>query len=295
MRKLAIIMLLIISINTIGIEESQSNDIKACVRKNGHLRIVNDLSECTTNEEAKTFDRSINSDLYPKEINEPIRISDQYMLTINKDGTGIGTVILSPSGIGSASAPVQQYNKGTLVLLTASPDENSVFAGWKGDGCLGDGLCVLTMSSDKTVTATFHETNASAGTVVMRNTEESIAPAMNKKETEQHETKEDKKQTAEKPTQPQKPSETLYAVQVGAFRNASYAKSLKMILAQKGYYAYILTSKSELEGEFHKVLIGRFSDRADAKNLSKKIFKMENLQTFVTSRETRQKELETKQ
>jgi cell division septation protein DedD len=294
MIKLETIVLVIISIIVLVVSEGDSEEIKACVRKNGQLRIVNDHSECAVNEEAKTFDNSINYDMYPKEINETMRSSGQYMLTINKDGTGRGTVILSPSGVGSDSAPVQKYNKGTLVVLTASPDENSVFAGWKGDGCLGEGVCVLTMSSDNTVTATFHETNAS-GTVVIRNTEKSIVPAMNKKETEQHETKEDEKQTMEKPSQPQKSSETLYAIQVGAFRNASYAKSLEMMLTQKGYHAYILTSKSRIEGEFHKVLIGRFSDRAEAENLSKKIFKMENLRAFVTSCGTRQKELETKQ
>jgi len=294
MIKLETIVLVIISIIVLVVSEGGSEEIKACVRKNGHLRIVNDHSECNRDEQPRAFDTSVNYDMYPKEINETMRSSGQYMLTINKDGTGRGTVILSPSGVGSDSAPVQKYNKGTLVVLTASPDENSVFTGWKGDGCLGEGVCVLTMSSDNTVTATFHETNAS-GTVVIRNTEKSIVPAMNKKETEQHETKKDEKQTMEKPSQPQEPSETLYAIQVGAFRNASYAKSLEKMLTQKGYHAYILTSKSGIEGEFHKVLIGRFSDRGEAENLSKKILKMENLQTFVTSCGTRQKELETKQ
>ena len=315
MRKLNVITLMIISLMSIAIMKSYGEEIKMCLGKKlflrsnffatmkysdikrlqegGQLRIVNDLSECTQNERPRTFDKSIN-EMLSEEINKTMSSSEQCALSINKDGTGRGTVILSPSGMENDSAPVQKYSKGTLVVLTASPDENSIFAGWKGGGCLGEGICVLTMSSDKTVTATFHETNAS-GSVVIRNTDKSIVPAINKKETEQHETKEDEKQTIEKPSQPQKPSETLYAVQVGAFRNASYAKSLKMMLTQKGYHAYILTSKSRIEGEFHKVLIGRFSDRGEAENLSKKIFKMENLQTFVTSCGTRQKELETKQ
>jgi hypothetical protein len=42
-----------------------------------------------------------------------------------------------------------------------------------------------------------------------------------------------------------------------------------------------------MEGELHKVLIGRCRDRGDAKNLSEKIIKTENLQTFVTSCGTR--------
>jgi cell division septation protein DedD len=243
--------------------------------------MVNDLSECTQNERPRTFDASIDNEMLSEEINKTMPSSEQYVLTINKIGDGRGTVILSPADTESDSDLSGKYTKGTLVVLTAMPDANSVFAGWKGDGCLGDGVCVLTMSSDKMITATFHETNAS-GTVVIRNTEKSIVPAMNKKETEQHETKEDEKQTIEKPSEPQKPSETLYAVQVGAFRNDSYAKSLKMILIQRGYDAYMTNSKSKNKGEFHKVLIGKFGDKGEAEKLSRKIAKTEGLQTFIT-------------
>ncbi len=275
------IVLVIFSIIVFVVGESHSEEIKACVRKNGQLRIVNDHSECAVNEEAKSFDTSINYDMSPKGVNATMPSSKKYMLTINKNGAGRGSVIVSPADTESDSDLSGRYTKGTLVVLTAMPDANSVFAGWKGDGCLGDGVCVLTMSSDKMITATFHETNAS-GTVVIRNTEKSIVPAMNKKETEQHETKEDEKQTIEKPSEPQKPSETLYAVQVGAFRNDSYAKSLKMILIQRGYDAYMTNSKSKNKGEFHKVLIGKFGDKGEAEKLSRKIAKTEGLQTFIT-------------
>ena len=67
-----------------------------------------------------------------------------YILTVNKTGTGSGTV----SGAGT-------YNFGTPVTLTASPDVSSTFAGWTGGGCSGTGTCAVTMDADKTVTATF--------------------------------------------------------------------------------------------------------------------------------------------
>ena len=297
MRKLNVITLMIISVMSIAIVKSYGEEIKMCLSKKlflrsnvfdkmkysdvkrlqerGLLRIVNDLSECTQNERPRALDMSINNEMLSGEINKTKSPQSQYVLTINKIGDGRGTVTLSPADTQSDSDLSGRYTKGTLVVLTAMPDASSVFAGWKGDGCLGTGVCVLTMSSDKTVIATFHETNAS-GTVVIRNTEKSIVTAMNKKDTEQHETKEDEKQTIEKP------SETLYAVQVGAFRNASYAKSLKMILIQRGYDAYMTNSKSKNKGEFHKVLIGKFGDKAEAEKLSRKIAKTEGLQTFIT-------------
>jgi cell division septation protein DedD len=261
--------------------ESHSEEIKACVRKNGQLRIVNDHSECAVNEEAKSFDTSINYDMSPKGVNATMPSSKKYMLTINKNGAGRGSVIVSPADTESDSDLSGRYTKGTLVVLTAMPDANSVFAGWKGDGCLGEGVCVLTMSSDKTVTATFHETNVSE-TFILPKGEKSCPPVLNKEEATRYEIEEAEKQTNGKALQFQKRSESIYTVQVGAFRNDSYAKSLKMILIQRGYDAYMTNSKSKNKGEFHKVLIGKFGDKGEAEKLSRKIAKTEGLQTFIT-------------
>jgi cell division septation protein DedD len=281
MGKLSVSALIMISIMTVAISGGHGEDIKACVGKTGQVRVVNDLSECTEDERPGIFDALIHDEMHSEEINKAKSPLSQYVLAINSNGTGSGKVILSPQGTGSGSDRASRYAKGTLVVLTAVPDENSIFAGWRGDECLGDGVCVLTMSSDKTVTALFHETNAS-GTVIIRNTEKSKVPSVNKKVTEYNEAKKDEKQTAEKPLQPQKPSETLYAVQAGAFRNASNAKFLRMVLAKKKYDVSILTSKSKREGEFHKVLIGKFGNKGEAEKLSRKITKMEGIKTFVT-------------
>jgi cell division septation protein DedD len=281
MGKLSVLALIMISLMTVAISRGDGEDIKACVGKTGQVRVVNNLSECTEDERPRTFDTSINSEMHLGKINKAKSPLSQYVLTINSNGTGSGTVILTPQGKGSGSDRASRYAKGTLVLLTAVPDENSIFAGWRGDECLGDGVCVLTMSSDKTVTASFHETNAS-GTVIIRNKEKPKVPSVNGKVTEHNKAKKDEKQTAEKPLQPQKPSETLYAVQAGAFRNASNAKFLTMVLAKKKYDVSILTSKSKREGEFHKVLIGKFRNKGGAEKLSRKVTKMEGIQTFVT-------------
>jgi hypothetical protein len=80
----------------------------------------------------------------------------QYTLTVELAGKGSGTVTSEPSGIdcpgGDCSAT---YNEGTMVTLTATPDECSYLDIWSGGGCGGTGQCAVTMNADKTVTATF--------------------------------------------------------------------------------------------------------------------------------------------
>ena len=78
------------------------------------------------------------------------------ILTVTKTGTAGGTVTpntgtltwIGNNGTGS-------YSTETIITLTASPDTGSVFDGWSGSGCSGTGDCVLTMTADTTVTASF--------------------------------------------------------------------------------------------------------------------------------------------
>ena len=84
-------------------------------------------------------------------------------------------------------------------------------------------------------------------------------------------------------SQSQKPSQAIFTVQVGAFTDVSYAKSLKKRLDKKGYHTSITSSKSKKEGRLYKVWTGKFSNRETAETLSAKITKTEGLQTFVTS------------
>ena len=68
--------------------------------------------------------------------------------------TGSGTATSSPPGISCPSDCTEDYADGTPVTLTAAPAGGWMFAGWSGD-CSGRGDCVLTMSADHDVTATF--------------------------------------------------------------------------------------------------------------------------------------------
>src|SRR5437773_8686827 len=79
-----------------------------------------------------------------------------FNLTVNKPGTGGGTVTSSPAGISCGATCSAPYNSGTVVTLTAAAAGGSTFAGWSGGGCSGTGSCVGTMNAATTVAATFN-------------------------------------------------------------------------------------------------------------------------------------------
>ena len=97
-----------------------------------------------------------------------------YTLTVNKAGTGSGTVTSSPSGINCGGTCSASFTNGTQVALTAATSTDSLFVGWSGGGCSGTGACVTTMDAAKTVTATFNQyitvTSPNGGEVWRKNT-----------------------------------------------------------------------------------------------------------------------------
>jgi cell division septation protein DedD len=76
-------------------------------------------------------------------------------------------------------------------------------------------------------------------------------------------------------------SKPVFTVQVGAFENVYYAKSLKTLLKKKGYHASIIPAKKK--GKLYRVCIEKFSDREKAKALCEKIKEIEDYQAFVTT------------
>lgn len=84
----------------------------------------------------------------------PSAIAANYTLTISKTGDGTGTVSSSPSGISCGSTCSKSYTNNTKVTLTAQPAADSVFTGWSG-ACSGSSSCIITLSANKQVKATF--------------------------------------------------------------------------------------------------------------------------------------------
>jgi sugar lactone lactonase YvrE len=75
-------------------------------------------------------------------------------LSVSVDGTGSGTVTSSPAGISCGSDCAESYAHGTLVSLAPVPAAGAFFLGWSGD-CTGLGACDVSMTSARSVTATF--------------------------------------------------------------------------------------------------------------------------------------------
>jgi hypothetical protein len=79
---------------------------------------------------------------------------EDRLLTVTKSGTGTGTVTSSPAGISCGVDCSEEYDHGTFVTLSPTPDPGSVFVEWT-DACTGSGACQVFMSAAKTVDAKF--------------------------------------------------------------------------------------------------------------------------------------------
>ena len=79
-----------------------------------------------------------------------------FALTVNKSGTGSGTVTSSPAGINCGADCSETYASNTSVILTATPAADSNFTGWAG-ACTGTGPCTLSIDTARSVTAAFDE------------------------------------------------------------------------------------------------------------------------------------------
>jgi len=135
---------------------------------NKTIQTVPNLSEGVTYYFAVTaYNTAQKESKYSNEIGRTISLYKQYNLTVNRNGTGTGTVTSSPGGIICGSDCTEVYNAWTLVTLTATPDGSSTFSGWSG-ACTGIGACIVTIDAAKSITATFtlktYTITATAGT-----------------------------------------------------------------------------------------------------------------------------------
>lgn len=91
-----------------------------------------------------------------------------YMLSIAKSGSGIGTITSAPSGISCGSTCSKSASAGTTFTLTASAASGSTFTGWSGV-CSGTSSCSVSMSANKMVSATFTKNSGDSGTAPVIN------------------------------------------------------------------------------------------------------------------------------
>jgi YD repeat-containing protein len=100
---------------------------------------------------------------------QPVTImdDDSGYLSVSRSGTGAGTVTSSPSGIACGTVCGYEFDKGTVVTLTALAEPGSTFMGW-GGACSGIATCTLTMDVAKEVTARFDWPTLSIGDATIR-------------------------------------------------------------------------------------------------------------------------------
>ena len=104
---------------------------------------------------------------------------DGELLTVHKDGTGSGTVKSDIAGIDCGSTCSYPFCSGTVVTLTATPDNGSTFTGWNGAGCSGTDTCsVPPLLADSEVWATFtaNPTSSTTTSVEPTTTTTSVEP-----------------------------------------------------------------------------------------------------------------------
>jgi len=128
------------------------------------------LTDDSEQENDETFIVSLSNPSAGAQLGEPntavVTITDndsaKKTLTVTKSGSG--TVTSSASGIDCGTDCSEDYNFGTQVTLTATPESGSTFIAWSGS-CSGTS-CSVTMDTNHTVNAHFEtQTNSICDTV----------------------------------------------------------------------------------------------------------------------------------
>src|SRR5690606_26134895 len=78
-----------------------------------------------------------------------------YTMTVTTEGSG--TITSTPSGIACGSTCSASFTALTAVTLTATPASGSEFIGWDGACAGGNTVCLVEMTGDKSVMASFGE------------------------------------------------------------------------------------------------------------------------------------------
>jgi len=78
-------------------------------------------------------------------------------------------------------------------------------------------------------------------------------------------------------------TDTVYAVQIGAFKSPAEARQRKATFEKKGYKAYIVTSMNTKGQKIYKVKTGEFRKKKEAEVLALKLKNTEKLPTYVTA------------
>jgi hypothetical protein len=89
-----------------------------------------------------------------------IQSNNQKTLTVTKSGSSDGIITSQDGSINCGSACTNTTYTGTQYVLTATPTSGSVFAGWTGCNQVVGGNCIISINTDRTITAAFTQAQA---------------------------------------------------------------------------------------------------------------------------------------
>ena len=87
-------------------------------------------------------------------VNVTVAPVDEPRQTLTVTRIGNARITSSPAGIDCGDICSAEFELGTIVTLTATPDPGWTFSGWAG-ACIGSAGCVVTVDGGKSVTASF--------------------------------------------------------------------------------------------------------------------------------------------
>jgi hypothetical protein len=101
-----------------------------------------------------------NGDTVSRGVSGSATLTAPMTLSVTKNGTGAGTVTSTPAGIACGTTCTHSAAAGTQLTLAATAASGSTFVGW-GGACSGTAACVVTLSANRAVTATFNSSGPS--------------------------------------------------------------------------------------------------------------------------------------
>jgi len=111
-------------------------------------------SDCSDGSVTLNANTSCTATFQTQTTTQTFTLSVNLVKNITSLGTGNGSVTSVPAGISCGTDCSEVYSNGTSVNLTATAAAGSTFTGWSG-ACTGTGSCVVSMTANTSVTATF--------------------------------------------------------------------------------------------------------------------------------------------